>query len=138
MCWQQRLWNRYRPNIPQNLTRNVLLKNAFNPAEETERDWDLELADDVKTECEEKYGKVLDIYVKKESSEASSFFLLSGTEGRTNDWLETKRTKQGEIYIRFDSVETAARALQGLNGRWFGGKQISAAHVGDTLYDSNK
>ncbi|TKA51369.1 hypothetical protein B0A53_05300 [Rhodotorula sp. CCFEE 5036] len=96
----------YRPNIPQNLTRNVLLKNAFNPAEETERDWDLELADDVKTECEEKYGKVLDIY--------------------------------GEIYIRFDSVETAARALQGLNGRWFGGKQISAAHVGDTLYDSNK
>lgn len=103
----------YRPNIPQNLTRNVLLKNAFNPAEETERDWDLELADDVKTECEEKYGKVLDIYVKKESIE-------------------------GEIYIRFDSVETAARALQGLNGRWFGGKQISAAHVGDTLYDSNK
>ncbi|KWU44777.1 splicing factor, CC1-like protein [Rhodotorula sp. JG-1b] len=106
----------YRPNIPQNLTRNVLLKNAFNPAEETERDWDLELADDVKTECEEKYGKVLDIYVKKESL----------------------RVRQGEIYIRFDSVETAARALQGLNGRWFGGKQISAAHVGDTLYDSNK
>ncbi|GAA5993656.1 hypothetical protein JCM10908_000662 [Rhodotorula pacifica] len=103
----------YRPNIPQNLTRNVLLKNAFNPAEETERDWDLELADDVKTECEGKYGKVLDIYVKKESTE-------------------------GEIYIRFDSAETAARALQGLNGRWFGGKQISAVHVGDTLYDSNK
>ncbi|POY73218.1 hypothetical protein BMF94_3551 [Rhodotorula taiwanensis] len=103
----------YRPNIPQNQTRNVLLKNAFNPEEETERDWDLELADDVKTECEDKYGKVLDIYVKKESTE-------------------------GEIYIRFDSSETAARALQGLNGRWFGGKQIHAVHIGDTLYDSNK
>lgn len=47
----------------------MLLKNAFNPEEETERDWDLELADDVKTECEDKYGKVLDIYVKKESTE---------------------------------------------------------------------
>lgn len=76
--------DRYRPNIPQNLTRNVLLKNAFNPAEETERDWDLELADDVKTECEEKYGKVLDIYVKKESSEAS-FFLLLERAARTTD-----------------------------------------------------
>lgn len=53
----------------------MLLKNAFNPEEETERDWDLELADDVKTECEGKYGKVVDIYVKKESSEVgpSSF-----------------------------------------------------------------
>lgn len=132
--------NRYRPNIPQNLTRNVLLKNAFNPAEETERDWDLELADDVKTECEEKYGKVLDIYVKKESTEAS-FSLFPpgyGGGGRTKRLTRDKRHVQGEIYIRFDSVETAARALQGLNGRWFGGKQISAAHVGDTLYDSNK
>lgn len=46
-----------------------LMKNAFNPEEETERDWDLELADDVKGECEDKYGKVLDIYVVKESSE---------------------------------------------------------------------
>jgi RNA-binding protein 39 len=43
------------------------MKNAFNPEEETERDWDLELAEDVKGECEEKYGKVLDIYVNKES-----------------------------------------------------------------------
>lgn len=45
------------------------MKNAFNPEEETERDWDLELAEDVKTECEEKYGAVVDIYVVKESLE---------------------------------------------------------------------
>jgi RNA-binding protein 39 len=43
------------------------MKNAFNPEEETERDWDTELAEDVKGECEEKYGRVLDIYVNKES-----------------------------------------------------------------------
>ncbi|GAA5846349.1 hypothetical protein JCM9279_001337 [Rhodotorula babjevae] len=103
----------FRPNIPQNITRNVLMKNAFNPEEETERDWDLELAEDVKTECEEKYGAVVDIYVVKESNE-------------------------GEIYIRFASPAVAVVALQGLNGRWFGGKQISAAHVGDSLFDAKK
>ncbi|TNY21483.1 splicing factor CC1-like protein [Rhodotorula diobovata] len=103
----------FRPNIPQNITRNVLMKNAFNPEEETERDWDLELADDVKTECEDKYGPVVDIYVVKESTE-------------------------GEIYIRFASPDVAVKALQGLNGRWFGGKQIAASHVGDSLFDAKK
>jgi hypothetical protein len=34
---------------------------------ETERDWDKDLADDVRGECEEKYGKVLDLKVEKES-----------------------------------------------------------------------
>lgn len=48
-------------------TRNVLMKDAFNPEEETERDWDIELRDDVKGEVEDKYGKVLDIFVVKES-----------------------------------------------------------------------
>jgi len=43
------------------------MKDAFNPEEETERDWDLELAEDVKSECEDKYGKVLTIFVVKES-----------------------------------------------------------------------
>ncbi|GJN90218.1 hypothetical protein Rhopal_003217-T1 [Rhodotorula paludigena] len=91
----------------------ILMKNAFNPEEETERDWDLELADDVKGECEDKYGKVLDIYVVKESSE-------------------------GEIFIRFEATDAATKAVQGLNGRWFGGKQIAASHVGDSLFDARK
>ena len=34
---------------------------------ETERDWDKDLAEDVKGECEAKYGKVLAIKVEKES-----------------------------------------------------------------------
>lgn len=44
-----------------------MMKNAFDPQEETERDWDIELRDDVKGEVESKYGKVADIYVVKES-----------------------------------------------------------------------
>jgi RNA-binding protein 39 len=34
---------------------------------ETERDWDKDLADDVKSECQEKYGKVEYIKVERES-----------------------------------------------------------------------
>lgn len=44
-----------------------LLKDAFNPEEETERDWDIDLRDDIKTEVESKYGKVVEIFVVKES-----------------------------------------------------------------------
>lgn len=39
-------------------SRCVLLKNMFNPAEETGTTWVKELEDDVKLECESKYGKV--------------------------------------------------------------------------------
>lgn len=44
-----------------------MMKNAFDPQEETERDWDIELCDDVKGEVESKYGPVVDIFVVKES-----------------------------------------------------------------------
>ena len=49
------------------------MKDAFDPAEETEADWDTELRDDVKSEVESKYGKVVDIFVVKES-QVSPFF----------------------------------------------------------------
>ena len=60
--------NRFRPNIPQAATTNVLLKDAFNPEEETDRDWDIDLRDDIKTEVESKYGKVVEIFVVKQSA----------------------------------------------------------------------
>ena len=41
------------------VSRCVLLKNCFNPAEESGNAWVKELEDDVKFECEQKYGKVI-------------------------------------------------------------------------------
>ncbi|KAF9229246.1 splicing factor, CC1-like protein, partial [Gyrodon lividus] len=97
-----------RPNIPQAMqSRSVLLKNMFNPEEETDRDWDKDLADDVKGECEDKYGKVDAIKIEKDS--------------------------QGEIYLKFGSIDSAKGAVQGLNGRWFGGRQVSAAFISDAI-----
>lgn len=102
----------FRPNIPQATTRNVLMKNAFDAEEETEADWDTMLRDDVRGEAEGKYGPVSDIYVLKESA--------------------------GEIYIRFENVDAATLAVAGLNGRWFGGRQIIAQFVSDSLFDVKK
>ncbi|KAJ8487513.1 hypothetical protein ONZ45_g14311 [Pleurotus djamor] len=102
-----------KPNIPQSMqSKSVLLKNMFDPEEETERDWDKELAEDVKSECEGKYGKVEAIKVEKES--------------------------QGEIYVKFSSIESAKQAIQSLNGRWFGGKQVSAAFISDAIMQAHQ
>jgi len=43
---------------PPDVSRCVLLKNCFNPTEESGTAWVKELEDDVKLECENKYGKV--------------------------------------------------------------------------------
>lgn len=109
------------------------MKNAFNPEEETERDWDTELAEDVKGECEEKYGKVVDIYVNKESV-VRFFSLVPPRHPRADISLH----KQGEIYIRFEAVDSASKAVAGLNGRWFGGRQIEALMVSDSAFDVSR
>ncbi|KAG5352259.1 hypothetical protein C0989_003007 [Termitomyces sp. Mn162] len=102
-----------RPNITQTMqSRSVLMKNMFDPEEETERDWDKDLAEDVKGECEDKYGSVEAIKVEKET--------------------------QGEIYVKFDSIESAKKAVQGLNGRWFGGKQVSATFISDAIMQAHQ
>ncbi|EPQ60671.1 splicing factor, CC1-like protein [Gloeophyllum trabeum ATCC 11539] len=101
-----------RPNIPQMMqSKSVLLRNMFNPADEIERDWDKDLADDVKGECERRYGKIDAIKVEKDS--------------------------EGEIYVRFDSVESAKNAVEGLNGRFFGGRQISAHFISDAIMQAH-
>ncbi|KAG6885568.1 hypothetical protein C0993_012570 [Termitomyces sp. T159_Od127] len=62
-----------RPNITQTMqSRSVLLKNMFDPEEETERDWDKDLAEDVKGECEDKYGLVEAIKVERETQVCQS------------------------------------------------------------------
>ncbi|KZT30541.1 splicing factor, CC1-like protein [Neolentinus lepideus HHB14362 ss-1] len=101
-----------RPNIPQTMqSKSVLLKNMFNPEEETERDWDKDLADDVKGECEQRYGPVEAIKIERES--------------------------EGEIYVKFDSIESAKNAVDGLNGRFFGGRQVSAVFISDAIMQAH-
>ncbi|KAI8365936.1 uncharacterized protein BYT42DRAFT_618387 [Radiomyces spectabilis] len=98
-----------KPNIPQSATRTIMLNNMFNPAEETEPDWERDLETDVKDECMQ-YGEVIHIHVNTESL--------------------------GEVYIKFDSTDAAMKATHALNGRWFGGRQITAGYVPEAIYNA--
>lgn len=109
-------------------SRCVLLKHMYNQAEcvlppplppissdadtynrETDPNWQDELRDDVRTECEDKYGHVVHIGLALDNDD-------------------------GEIYIKFDRVQGGQNAYRGLSGRYFGGRQITAQYVVDAVY----
>ncbi|KIX07391.1 uncharacterized protein Z518_02044 [Rhinocladiella mackenziei CBS 650.93] len=96
-------------NVSQ-ASRCVLLKNMFDPAEEEGDSWIKELEDDVRAECEDKYGHVVHIALDPNT--------------------------QGDIYLKFERVSGGENAIKGLNGRYFGGRQISAQPVVDAVYSS--
>jgi RNA-binding protein 39 len=87
----------------------LLLKNMFDPATETEPNFDLEIRDDVADECS-KYGPVNHIYVDKNSA--------------------------GFVYLRFQSVEAAAAAQRAMHMRWFAQKMISATFMPPHEYEA--
>jgi len=91
-------------------SRCVVLRNMFDAAEEEGEDWVKELEDDVREEAERKYGHVVHIALDPNS--------------------------QGDIYLKFDKVQGGENAIKGLNGRYFGGRMISAAPVVDAVYSS--
>ncbi|KAL0249815.1 hypothetical protein I308_103117 [Cryptococcus tetragattii IND107] len=92
-------------------TPRIVVHNMFNPEEETERNWDLDLAEDVKGEVESKYGKVKRIKVEKMSA--------------------------GEVYIEFVDTDSAIKAVKGLNGRFFGGRQLQAGYITEALFNAH-
>lgn len=103
----------------------------FPFSRESDPDWDKELAEDVKGECQSKYGKVEFIKVEKETQVRGLLFTA-----------RTKRSSsfftQGEIYVKFDTVESAKEAVQGLNGRYFGGQQVAAIFISDAIMQAHQ
>ncbi|GJJ68818.1 RNA-binding protein 23/39 [Entomortierella parvispora] len=97
------------PRLPVVMpSRSVLLKNMFTDEDKTEPEWAKELEEDVKEEAE-KNGPVVHIHVEQDSP--------------------------GEIYLKFDSVQSATNAVQTLGGRFFAGRQIIAAFLPEMLYN---
>ena len=118
-------------NVSQ-ASRCIKLTNMFNPAEyvfvprrrmvkstnanplfireEGNPNWQKELEDDVKAECEEKYGHVIHISLDSNSG--------------------------GDIWLKFSSVQGGENAMKSLNGRFFGGRQISASPIVDAVYST--
>ena len=93
---------------------------------ETERDWDKDLAEEVKGECEDKYGKVEAIKVDGDSPQVCRISSCHRIHSSNNEL-------KGEIFVKFDNVDSAKKAIQGLSGRWFGGQQVSATFISDAL-----
>ncbi|KAG0272061.1 hypothetical protein BGZ95_000074 [Linnemannia exigua] len=73
-------------------SRAVLLKNMFTEEDKTEPEWAKELEEDVKEEAE-KSGPVVHIHVQEDTV--------------------------GDIFLKFDSVQSATNAVQTLGGRFF-------------------
>ncbi|KAF9435177.1 hypothetical protein BGZ76_006759 [Entomortierella beljakovae] len=89
-------------------SRSVILKNMFTDEDKSEPGWAKELEEDVKEEAE-KNGPVVHIHVEQGSS--------------------------GEIYLKFDTIQSATNAVQSLGGRFFAGRQIVATFHPEMLYN---
>ena len=83
----------------------VVLKNMFDPNgtdETNDKDFFSDLKEDIQEECG-KYGAVDDCRITTKSA--------------------------GHVYMKFNTVLAASAAIQGLNSRWFAGKQIAAEYL---------
>ncbi|KAF8012017.1 hypothetical protein BT93_I0215 [Corymbia citriodora subsp. variegata] len=90
-------------------TECLLLKNLFDPATETEPDFDLDIKEDVEEECS-KFGRVKHIYVDKNTA--------------------------GWVYLRFENVQAAMNAQRSMHLRWFAGRSISAIFMPPHEYEA--
>lgn len=88
-------------------SRFLLLRNMFNPEEETDEGWEEDIRDEVLEECS-KHGPICHIHVDKHS--------------------------QGHVYLKFLNPDGAATALQALNGRFFAGRQVVAEYQSEAAY----
>lgn len=93
-------------------SRCVVVKNCYNEAEETDPDWVADLESDFRAECSDSYGPVAHVGLFRDSND-------------------------GEIYVKFVDIKGGENALKGLNGRFFGGRTLTAQPVVDAVYNMN-
>ena len=87
---------------------NLLVCNMFDPATETDPNWDEDIREDMVEECS-KHGQVEHVHVEKHKP-------------------------GGIVLLKFATVEAAGRAAHSLNGRFFAGRMITAAYIDDAVF----
>jgi len=85
----------------------LVIKNMFDPKKETDPNFDVEIKSDVQEEGS-KFGTIKHLFVDKDSA--------------------------GCVYMRYKELEGSKKLISAFNGRWFGGRQITADYVPDTVY----
>ncbi|KAI6192820.1 hypothetical protein M3Y99_01917900 [Aphelenchoides fujianensis] len=93
---------------PEFATQFILLSNMFDPRQETDPGWDLDVRDDIILECEAN-GGVVHVYVDKTSEE-------------------------GHVYLKCPTILAAYKAVLALHGRVFAGKVIAANFITAASY----
>lgn len=86
-----------------------VVANMFDPAEETEEGWDLDIKEDVSDECS-RFGTVLACHVEK-----------------------VKRG--GLVFLKFAAADHAQRAASSLHGRYFAKRMITVSYFPVDSYD---
>lgn len=94
-------------NPPINTTC-FMLTNMFDPTSETNSDWESEIRDDVVDECSA-HGGAVHVHVDKAAP-------------------------QGNVYVKVLNPTTASLAVNGLHGRMFAGRVITAAYIPEENY----
>jgi len=89
-------------------TTCVVIKNMFNPAEETDPEFHLDIKEDVEEECS-KFGPVKHIFVDKDDP-------------------------TGRVYLHMQDVPSAQKLVNAFHGRWFASRQIQAEFVIEQTY----
>lgn len=89
---------------------------------ETDRNWDLDLAEDVKGEVERQYGPVKRVKVDK-MSRVCAGVCTAGAEADI----------QGDVYIEFEAPRVSQLAQKGLSGRFFGGRKLQAEFISEAV-----
>jgi splicing factor 45 len=89
----------------------VLLRNMVGP-----EGVDDELKEEVRDECNTKYGDVISIIIKE---------------------LPNKPSEEAvRIFVEFKRIESAIKAVVDLNGRYFGGRQVRAGFYSQDKYEN--
>ena len=98
----------------ENTTRVMVLRNMVGV-----EDLDDDLQEEVTDECE-KYGKVqrVVIYEEKQSEEEDAEVIV-------------------KIFVMFAEEDSCEKAIAALNGRWFGGKTVSATTFPQEKFDNS-
>ena len=91
-----------KPAIEGNASNCLVLHNMFNSAIEQGPHWDIDIQEDVRTECQ-KYGVILHCFVDKNSS--------------------------GDVYLMFDNMNSCQNAANDMNGRWYDGRVVQVSYM---------
>lgn len=89
-------------------TTCLLVRNMFDPATETEPEWDIDIREDVRDEVTQ-YGTLQHIHVDD-------------------------KHPAGCVYLRFGQVDVATKVLNVLQGRYFDGKQLVVEYLPESKY----